>query len=138
MTPTCARCGDPLPADGRERRWCSDRCRVAAKRAAEAGESVSLVDVTPADAEAAPGAMEVAVLARLNAYNEGSVEAAAALDLARRLDRSDRPTSSAAALHREMRNALDKLGDAPGVPDRIDEMQAKRRARMDSNGEAAS
>jgi len=107
----CRACGEPLaPSRGpRERKWCNETCR-------RRGQAPVLGPV-------AAGAVEVAVVARCEAWPD-AVLRAVAVALARVVDQSGPSTVSAA---RELRTLLEGMGSREVSI--IDQLQTRRAAR---------
>lgn len=101
---TCESCGTTFSATSPRARFCSDRCR---KRVARSRGSRRLTAVPPV-APAVDGALVLAVRKQLgDAGRLDSWEAAAALDMARRIEAAiGAPLSQASAAHRELRASV--------------------------------
>ena len=106
-------------------RFCSERCRKAAARAA-AGVPVQLISTPSPVADG--GSLTAATLAELAAADR--VDCAlgqAALALARRVDAGHESGSSVAALVRELRVTMEAaLDGAARADDVVDELRRKR------------
>lgn len=118
MDRTCEDCGKPLKGRS-NKRFCDSTCR---SRASVKGASSA---PTPSSGV---GEVEASTRARVDV---SSPLGAVAVVLARRVDRAGltEPGSSVAALTRELRAVLAEVG-APPAGDRVDELQAKREARL--------
>lgn len=123
---TCERCGEPFEAKRRDRRTCSDACRVALNtrtRRANTEAAAEKPDV-PVDVVASTLA-ELAAAGRQN-----SALGQSALLLAYRIDRSQADTPQAVAALVKQHNAT--LADAlkgVGKASRVDELKARRDAK---------
>lgn len=79
MTATCELCGDPFEPQRPTGRFCSDRCRQRAHRAAQ----------TPPEGPSGPGPVELATTAEVAALGQSAtVRGTTAVALARALDRA--------------------------------------------------
>lgn len=133
-TRDCPACGDIFTAARVNRRWCSDRCRVAGKRAAAAGRPLGpLPSKSPTPESAAPGPVASTVAAALTRMKaENSALAPLALSLADRLDRdTEAPAAGVAALSRELRATMADIDkqQVPEMDDALTRLRAQRAAR---------
>ena len=131
MSAVCVGCGAALGSSSSRAKWCSDACRKRTTRAEDRWLR------SKAAAEDAGSAVADAVTAELVAAGRLETPAGqAALILARRVDmeRSGLDSGSAlAAVVREMRAQLDRaLADGPVPDDPVDELRARRAAKLRS------
>lgn len=133
MAHTCAGCGGEIeqPGPGRPRKYCTT-CRPPRNR--RNPRVVQLPEPEkPAAAEKphAPGGLVESYRARLEAAEcLNTPEGAHALHLAELLAAGSHTASGAAALSKELRAAMtEALKDAPVTADRLDELEARRKAK---------
>lgn len=136
MTRSCTQCGRPFEAQSSRAKFCSSTCR------ARKSEGVTPRATKPAQTapEPAMGAQESSVRSALaEAARESSPLGIAALILARRLDASASETPQAvAALVRELRATLVEALDGAGqAADTVDEVGARRDAKLAAVGGSA-
>lgn len=125
MSPDRCSCGRPLPKH--RRKWC-ETCR---KRAQRAGAAVAAIDRPPVSVVAATTATLVAV-GKLE-----SLDGAAALAIARKLDAGGDTGSAVAALVRELRATMAAAcADGEHEEDPVDELSAWRSERQKRAGGA--
>lgn len=131
MQRNCDRCGLVYGARSARSRFCSVRCRTAATRARQSGESESLGVVAELPSGSSGGPVELATRARLEAAERlESPLGQGALSLARLVDASHTPPSAVAGLVRELRVTLEAaLDGAARAPDLVDELKARRERR---------
>lgn len=130
---TCPACGDDFTAARVNRRWCSDRCRMAGKRAAAAGRPFGSAKPASATHPQGQGPVAATVAAALAAMKaEGDALAPLALNIADRLDRdTEGPAAGLAALSRELRATMADIATAHPLPtvDELTKLRARRAAR---------
>ena len=129
LTTVCGACLQPFQAKTRRAKYCSTPCRTRAfqqrrqeKLAEEAGQK--------------PGPVESAARAKLVETGRlETIDGAAALALARRLDRGADTGSAIAAMVRELRTTLDvATAGTTQRRDPLDEIAAKREERLARSG----
>ena len=131
---TCAQCREPFEARRRDAKWCSERCRNAARAPERRAQLQAAREREAADAAAAAEAHDLVRVVRSEleqAQVLGSVEGQIALQLARRA--LDPDGAGAAALLRELRTAVSAAKASaprePGPPEPPDELTQARRRR---------
>ena len=131
MTRTCAQCGKPFEARSSRAQFCSSTCRAHKAKGQPPREP------HPERSTSSDAGQESSVRTVLEAAGrESSPLGVAALILARRLDASAQETPQAvAALVRELRATLvDALDGAGQAADTVDEVGARRDAKIRAVG----
>ena len=134
MTRTCAQCGKSFEARSSRAKFCSSTCR------ARKSEGHPSREPSTGSAEQPPAGQEASVRTVLEAAGrESHPLGIASLVLARRIDASAQETPQAlAALVRELRATLvDALDGAGQAADTVDEVGARRDAKLASVGGVA-
>lgn len=134
MTRTCAQCGKPFEAQTSRARFCSSTCRAHKAKGQPPREQ------RPERPTSSDAGQESSVRAALEAAGrESSPLGIAVMILARRLDASAQETPQAvAALVRELRVTLVEALDGAGqAADTVDEVGARRDAKLASVGGVA-
>lgn len=136
----CHNCGESFEAKRSHAKWCSAACRKQSQRA----PGGSVTELRRPSAPEAPGAdfegfgpVALATWKKLeDADRVHEPEGVAALALAHRLDNGGRDTGSAlASVARELRATLEvALKGANVAADPLDELRARREARLAGNG----
>ena len=135
MTRTCAQCGKSFEARSSRAKFCSSTCRARKSEGRPSRDPAS-----GSTQQSAPAGQESAVRASLEAAGrESHPLGIASLVLARRIDASAQETPQAlAALVRELRATLvDALDGAGQAADTVDEVGARRDAKLASVGGVA-
>src|SRR5437870_3855737 len=102
----CEWCGAPLPPSLRHRRFCADRCRMAARRAATSGGQPPAVASPPPEPVDGPvTAAVVEALAEISFDAVDGARASLAVALARLVDGGSVPAAA------QLRGVLDDLGE---------------------------
>lgn len=116
----CGACGEPLEGDKRKK-FCSDACRNRGHRGA------TVTEIPPVEGEVTASTRRSLEKASRIEHPSG----AAAMVLARRLDKGGDTGSAIAALARELRAAIEAaVADAPVVDDPVDEFTRRRQLRV--------
>ena len=133
-TRNCPACGRTFTAARVNRRWCSDRCRMAGKRAVAAGRPLtSTSSKSGLEESTPPGPVALTVAAALTRMRaEEAALAPLAVSLANRLDHdTEAPATGVAALSRELRATMADIAkeQVPGRDDPLTRLRAQREAR---------
>lgn len=128
VTVTCAQCGEAFEAARRTRKYCGDRCRQQARRAAPPEEAEDLEPRLPLIVEL--------TIKELEAMGKThTVLGAQALTLATRMTSTKDTGSAIAALSRELDRVMLRL--RAGAKENEDEVSSARRRRDEKRRKAA-